>query len=59
MLLKDGITVCVGESVIELAPFLGRGGGEGAQQPPVLQGLIQEVSRSNTMTHHSRYDSSG
>jgi len=31
-----------------------------AQQPPVDQGLlIHEVCRSHTITHHSRYDSSG
>jgi hypothetical protein len=30
------------------------------QQPPVGQGLlIHEVSKSDTMTYHSRYDSSG
>jgi hypothetical protein len=30
------------------------------QQPPVGQGLlIHEVSRSHSMTHHSRQDSSG
>ena len=31
-----------------------------AQQPPVGQGLLfHKVSRSHTMMHHSRYDSSG
>jgi hypothetical protein len=29
-------------------------GGRGAQQPPVSQGLIHEVSRSDATTHHSQ-----